>query len=231
MPERNVLVVNDDALVRWALSKQLTARGIGVDVAASGSEARTRLSRGNYDMAFLDVELPDACGLDLLHEIRATYPRTRVVMLTCDPAPATKQRAFGEGASQVIEKPFDLIEIGHLVDSLLVDHVERRRFERVLCRLPLRMSLVAGGPGEEALDLQNLAGMSVDVSNGGLRLGSRYPLRPRQQVTVRVANGDDPCGRMIRSDQLAEVVWTSPRPHGVLAGLRYLADPTPGQAS
>ena len=76
-----VLVVDDEADVRWALEMTLTRNGFVVATAASGHEALAWLSRQNFDVILLDAKLGDVEGVELARKIRAQTPCTAPVIL------------------------------------------------------------------------------------------------------------------------------------------------------
>lgn len=231
VPREAVLVVDPDALVRWALERELGLRAISVHTAATRAEAQAEIAKRSYRIAFVDSRLPDGDGLQLLREIREASPSTCVVVLGCDASAESKVRAFAGGACQFLDKPFEISEIASIVSSRLDGHAERRAHERYICRLPLRLSLDEPSPESAGLDLRNLGGTSVDVSTGGLRVRTVFPMRPGQAVRIELLLTDDPCARHVRPRGTARVVWVSASEAGVTAGLRYVGGSTPDRTS
>ncbi|SHI77221.1 DNA-binding transcriptional response regulator, NtrC family, contains REC, AAA-type ATPase, and a Fis-type DNA-binding domains [Malonomonas rubra DSM 5091] len=122
MKSRNrVLVVDDESLICWSLSKMLERAGYEVDTANSGSEAREKFESFNPDMAILDICLPDVDGLDLLREFKALDEDLLVLMITAEALSESVFRAFKLGAEDYIGKPFNL-------DA--VEEVVQRAFEK-----------------------------------------------------------------------------------------------------
>lgn len=222
MSQPRVLVVDDDSLVSWALGKALSTQPLLVDTAATASEGLAFVRERSYDIAFLDIQLPDGDGLDLLPAFRALAPRTRFVMLSCAGSEGNRQRAFEGGAWQFVAKPFELSEVMGLVKSAFGEHPVRRRCERRLCRLPLRVALVgpdSGRPVDGGVEFVDAT--ALDVGTGGLRLRTDYPLQPGMWVKVSAAEGDCFCANLLRQHVAAEVVWVVPGGDEVTAGLRY----------
>src|SRR6188472_3668945 len=81
LPNPTVIVIDDEALIRWALSQGLAEAGFPVRAAASGAEARRLLetSDGVARVVLLDLRLPDVSDLSLLREIRTRWPDVPVV--------------------------------------------------------------------------------------------------------------------------------------------------------
>jgi DNA-binding response OmpR family regulator len=226
-----VLVVEDDALICWALEREFSTRGLIVDNASSGAEALEKVRREAYQLAFVDVHLPDVDGVDLIAPMLEISPRVKIVILGCEGRPDRKKTAFDRGAWQYVEKPFQLAEILGLTNRVFRSHTERREHDRLLCRLPVRLTLVSHVARDAALDLRNLSATAVEVSGGGLRLRTAYTLRVGQRVRTAALSDEDPCARHLRSGELAEVVWLRRGNTESEAGLRYVSEVTPDRTS
>jgi len=115
----NILVVDDDRLTGWAIGKGLAEQQLPFRVVTTGTEAREAFRSSRFDLVFLDLNLPDANGIDLLGEIREISPGTRVVIVTGDVTDANREAARKAGADRFVEKPFDLALIRFLASTLL----------------------------------------------------------------------------------------------------------------
>jgi CheY-like chemotaxis protein len=107
LPSR-VLVVDDSSTMRSIVKKILAATRFPLEVAEAeeGTTALERLSRGNFDIIFLDYNMPGLNGLDTLAEIKRDYPRLEVVMITSTQDEAMASRARAAGAAAYLKKPF-----------------------------------------------------------------------------------------------------------------------------
>jgi len=105
-----VLVVDDEALIRWSLSEHLSAAGYEVCQAADGAATLAHFAEGRppFDLVLLDLRLPDASGVALLRHIKRVCPTCRVILMTAFGDPDTLREARDAGASDVVAKPFDL---------------------------------------------------------------------------------------------------------------------------
>jgi len=77
-----VLVVDDEPMMRRSLSEILRRHGIEVGLAANGEEALALFEKAPSQLVFTDVRMPQMDGLALLRGIKAIAPQTQVVMIT-----------------------------------------------------------------------------------------------------------------------------------------------------
>jgi DNA-binding NtrC family response regulator len=111
-----VLVVDDEALIRWSLSELFAEVGYDVTEAGDGASAVAEASEGGeFDAIVLDYRLPDSNDLNLLEQIRQLQPRAAVVMMTAFGTPEITSGALKLGAYQVVSKPFDVHDMVNLV--------------------------------------------------------------------------------------------------------------------
>ena len=108
-----ILIVDDEALVRWSLSSGLRAAGYDVVTASSGSEAlKLARDRPTPNVVLLDLHLYGVDAYKLIDEIRALAPDCRFLVLTTAAQAAPIAR---RGSVTVVSKPFDL---GAVVDLI-----------------------------------------------------------------------------------------------------------------
>jgi DNA-binding NtrC family response regulator len=121
-PALDVLVVDDESLIRWAVVSTLTTAGHRVREAADAAAAIAALTAGGPtpDAVLLDYRLPDTRGLDLLIRIRRLAPDTVIVMMSADQTPEMRAEALARGAAAVLQKPFDMGEIETLMSRAAV---------------------------------------------------------------------------------------------------------------
>jgi DNA-binding NtrC family response regulator len=106
-----VLVVEDESLMRWSVAQALTGRGHTVVEAADGAAAMRLLEETPADVVLLDYRLPDFDDFALLRDIRRLAPATPVVLMTAFGTPELSDRARALGASDVLQKPFDVFRV------------------------------------------------------------------------------------------------------------------------
>jgi len=125
MPYANILVIDDEALVRWSLKERLSSEGYDLTEATTVSEALERISP-EVDLVLLDFKLPDGDGLDLLAQIKRRSPETLVIMMTGFSTVENAVEAMKLGAFHYVNKPFNLDEVVLLVEKALETSQLRR---------------------------------------------------------------------------------------------------------
>ncbi|MCO8269886.1 response regulator [Actinoplanes sp. TRM 88003] len=106
---QRVLIVDDSLTVRMDLHEAFEADGFGTILCATGAEARAAFVGDDFDVAVLDVLLPDADGLELLTELRGMPSRARVVtvLLSSEDEVADRLAGLRTGADEYVGKPYD----------------------------------------------------------------------------------------------------------------------------
>ena len=103
-----ILVVDDDENIRNTMKTILEDEGYLVDLAATGSEAVQKTMKSAYNVALLDIRLPDMEGVELLKLIKDTVPRTRKIMVTGYPSMQNAIAALNKNADAYMIKPIDI---------------------------------------------------------------------------------------------------------------------------
>lgn len=115
MLPRSVLVVDDNHLVCWGLSRSLADQDFLVRTVGTGADAISHVQANHYGLVFLDVRLPDANGFDVLREIRRISPETRVIIISADGTEGNRLKALAEGAMGLLEKPFNITDVNEVI--------------------------------------------------------------------------------------------------------------------
>ncbi len=110
-----ILLVDDEILLLRSLTATLRHDGADVTAVANGKDALTEISRLPYDICFLDVQLPDANGLDLMNVVRKVSPETRVIIMTAVDLDDRQLNDLRANEGHYLPKPFDLDEVRLLV--------------------------------------------------------------------------------------------------------------------
>ena len=109
-PPLQVLIVDDEPLIRWSLAETLRDCGDGVMEAECGEAAVRALTASvpPPDVVLLDYCLPDSADLSLLSTVRQVSPRSRVILMTAECPQDVMAGALRLGADRVLIKPFDM---------------------------------------------------------------------------------------------------------------------------
>lgn len=108
---QQVLVLDDEPVVRKGIQRALENRGMSVRLASRGQEALDLMKHHAFDLVLLDIHLPDMDGVAVLKNIRATAPETPVIMITGYPAIDSAVHCIKLGALDYLVKPFRLDEL------------------------------------------------------------------------------------------------------------------------
>jgi DNA-binding NtrC family response regulator len=110
-PACDVLVVDDEAVVRRAVERVLADEGIRVAAVSDAASALAHPAAATCRLVLCDLMLPDLPGGELLERLRALRPDRPVVVITGYATPESLARAAQAGAAFVLNKPFDATEL------------------------------------------------------------------------------------------------------------------------
>jgi DNA-binding response OmpR family regulator len=102
---RNILAIDNEPLLLRSLALILQRAGYRVTTATSAREARQYFQTDRYDLALLDLKMPEVDGLSLLHEIHVYQPGMPVLILTAQAGPDSAMEAMLQGAYGYLVKP------------------------------------------------------------------------------------------------------------------------------
>ena len=125
MPHANILIVDDESLIRWSLKERLTAEGYDVTEAETARDGLAQTGKG-VDLVLLDHKLPDGDGLTVLQQIKQQTPETLVILMTGFSSVENAVQAMKLGAFHYVNKPFNLDEVMLLVEKALETSQLRR---------------------------------------------------------------------------------------------------------
>jgi DNA-binding NtrC family response regulator len=153
MPNARILVVDDEALIRWSLSERLKGEGYEVLEAETGAAALDKLPEG-VDLVLLDYKLPDTDGVSVLRKVKEFDPDILVILLTAYATVETAVEAMKLGAYHFANKPFNLDDVSATVERALeATHLRReiRQFRTNAARPYSLHSIVGSSPAITAL--------------------------------------------------------------------------------
>ena len=118
MAQKTILVADDDAAIRSLLRQVLQEDGYLVHEAATGLEVVEKVKAESPDLVIMDVRMPELDGIEALSRVKATNPRTAVLIMTAFGSSNAAIRAMELGAFDYITKPFELDKIDHQVTKV-----------------------------------------------------------------------------------------------------------------
>jgi putative two-component system response regulator len=125
LKQDSILIVDDEQPIRALLRHVLVAQQYHCQEACNAEEALEKLKNDAISLVLLDIKMPGKSGVDLLPEIRASFPDTAVIMATAMSDTDIAVRCMKAGAYDYISKPFGIDEVAISVGRAL----ERRRLE------------------------------------------------------------------------------------------------------
>jgi DNA-binding NtrC family response regulator len=117
----SVLIIDDDADVRRMLTSILEDAGYSVEAVDNGRQAIKTCEKLPFDVALVDINLPDVKGTELLRELKRLQPRMVKIIVTGEPSIENAVKALYEKADGFITKPFDPQEFLDTVKKLIAE--------------------------------------------------------------------------------------------------------------
>ena len=125
-----VLIIDDDENIRKVLIAILEDEGYIVESVGTGKEAIQATGKNFYNIALIDVRLPDIEGIELLTKIRATTPRIRKIIITGYPTLQNAMEAVNRGADAYIMKPFEVEKVLQVMAEQLRKQKEENEYSQ-----------------------------------------------------------------------------------------------------
>jgi two-component sensor histidine kinase len=117
--QESILVVDDDRSTCKLLSFILTRKGFDIETAGTGQEAIEKAQTRFFNVALLDINLPDMKGVELLAPLKEMHPDMEVIMITAYASLETAMSALNRGASLYITKPLNMEEVLPPINEVL----------------------------------------------------------------------------------------------------------------
>ena len=180
-----ILVVEDDLTLSAGLCFALDNSGLLTVPAYTCQKARQLLKINQFQLAILDVNLPDGSGFGLCREIKAAAPELPVIFLTANDLEQDQLNGFDLGADDYITKPFSI-------------QILKRRVEAVLRRGASKSIADGFDDGFLRLDFQALT---------AVRGGERLAITPNEYKLLRLLTAN--AGAVVTRRLLLEKLWDS----------------------
>jgi DNA-binding NtrC family response regulator len=113
-----ILLVDDENLILYSLAATLRHDGSEVTAVANGKDALCEIRRSPFDICFLDVNLPDANGFDLMKIVQETSPATRIIIMTAVDLNDGQMEYLHNNECHFLPKPFNLEDVRSLVAGI-----------------------------------------------------------------------------------------------------------------
>jgi DNA-binding response OmpR family regulator len=124
-----ILIIDDDEAVLQHLSRALKLEGYQVDVANTGKKAIEFAERNFYNLALIDIRLPDMEGTELLTAMKNTMPRMVRIILTGFPTLSNSITAVNKGADGYLTKPVKIDELLKTIKEHLIQQSKENEFD------------------------------------------------------------------------------------------------------
>ena len=126
--QARILVIDDEESIRKSLAAVLEEKGYIVDTAENGKEAIERSKTRPYNLALIDIRLPDMDGVQLLTGMKETVPKTVKIIITGYPSLENAIEAVNKGADAYIIKPFDMNKLLDMIKEHLKKQQEVKKY-------------------------------------------------------------------------------------------------------
>jgi len=125
-----ILIVDDDENIRKVLMAILEDKGYDMEAVGTAREAIKKTDKKFYNLALIDIRLPDMEGIDLLMKIRDTTPRMRKIIITGYPTLQNAVDAVNRGADGYITKPFDVERVLNTISEQLRKQEQEKKYSQ-----------------------------------------------------------------------------------------------------
>ncbi len=216
-----VLLVEDDRSLGTTLAERLAIEGLDVQWVETLESGRAAARQGGWDLAIVDVMLPDGSGFDLAPEIRR-QSRTPIMFMTALNSAESRLTGFELGADEYLPKPFHLKEFLLRVQHVLTTQAPRRQLQVGALLIDWDAMSVARDGGREFLQLRDCRVLQMLVE-AAPRAVSRSEILDRvwgeqefptqrtvDNAIVRLRQAlDDHNGELIRSVRSVGYQWAA----------------------
>ncbi|TBL74507.1 response regulator transcription factor [Paenibacillus thalictri] len=117
----NILLAEDEAVLRMLITDSLEDEGYMLDAACDGEEALGKIESNDYDLLILDYMMPKLTGLELVKKIRVMPGKSglKILMLSAKSQQSDRSNVLSAGADEFMSKPFSPLELVRKVGEML----------------------------------------------------------------------------------------------------------------
>lgn len=197
-----ILVVDDSAIIRTALTKQLEGYGADITPAENGEQAWEEALRADFDLVITDVEMPRMDGFTLCQHLKDNI-RTRgipVIILSSSDSDADIEEGFKAGATAYVSKSEGQAQLGDIVERVL----KKSLFHRGRCVLVVDDSSIIRQLVSKALEEASFQVMTADNGRQGLaRIREKRPDIIISDINMPDMDGIEFCKKVHADPNLA----------------------------
>jgi DNA-binding response OmpR family regulator len=117
--KKQILIVDDEESIRQVFRWVLEAQGYNVETAETGVQAIEKFEGNYYNLALLDIRLPDMEGTELLNKLHRLSPKTMKIMVTGYPSLENAVKSLNTGADAYVIKPVEPSELVKVIQAKL----------------------------------------------------------------------------------------------------------------
>jgi len=125
-----ILIIDDDENIRKVLATILEEEGYTVETAETAKIAIEKTRRKFYNLALIDIRLPDMEGIELLTRIKPTTPKMRKIIVTGFPTMQNAVDAVNRGADGYVLKPFNVEKVLKIIEEQLKRQEEEKGYNQ-----------------------------------------------------------------------------------------------------
>jgi len=242
---KRILIVDDENLIRYSLSASLKQDDTYVKAVACGKDAIDEIDHIFYNLCFLDVNLPDINGLEIMKYIKKSSPATKIIIMTGGVVDEPEMlQSIQANANLLLPKPFDLDRIKLFVDRILGrgmsirrseeqsysgrEHEpfenwlreDKRQYERKAVERRTTCSVIAA---ESEQGEKNVTASVLDISDAGMCIRTDFGLKPGN--LLRISNSPALSTGVVRWSMSAEAE------NSYHAGIQFVLPENPSNSS
>ena len=128
MKQHRILIVDDDENITTVFQVNLESKGYEVETTKNGAEALEKTGRMFFNLALIDIRLPDMEGTDLIDLLREAAPKMRMIIVTGFPSLQNAINAVNKGADGYLLKPVDMEQLLKTIEEQLRKQREDEKY-------------------------------------------------------------------------------------------------------